>query len=75
MKAILEFDLDDATDIEAHMRCVNALDLAALAYNLKCYKKKLYDLDDDETLKVSDVRRELDYILSGLKTHIHAMYS
>lgn len=75
MKARLEFDLDDPTDIEAHLRCVNALDLATLAYNLKCYNTKLHDLDDDATLKVSDVRRELDYILAGLKTHIHAMYS
>jgi hypothetical protein len=27
MKAILEFDLNDSDDIQAHLRCVKALDL------------------------------------------------
>lgn len=40
MKATLSFDLDDADDSRAHMRCVKALDMALLIWELKCNMRK-----------------------------------
>jgi hypothetical protein len=40
MKAILEFDLNDPDDIRAHMRCVKALDMAIVLWELRYNVKK-----------------------------------
>jgi hypothetical protein len=35
MKAILEFDLNDSDDIQAHLRCVKALDLVLFIFKIE----------------------------------------
>ena len=56
MKAILEFDLWDPDDKEAHLRCVKALDMALALDEIKSYICNRYnESDDDDTIKIKDV--------------------
>jgi hypothetical protein len=57
MKAILEFNMDDAEDIQAHLRCVKATDMALVLWELYYNSKKTLeneledkDIDSFETL-------------------------
>lgn len=49
MKAILEFNLDDKDDKEAHLRCVKSLDMAILLFELANNKKRELFADGDTT--------------------------
>jgi hypothetical protein len=49
MKAILEFDLNDSYDVEAHLRCVKSLDLVMFILKIQSElrsKLKHGNLDD-----------------------------
>jgi hypothetical protein len=41
MKAILEFDLNEPDDVHAHKRCVQALDLAIMLWDIEGELRKL----------------------------------
>lgn len=56
MKAILEFDLDDADDRMAHLRCVKATDMALVLWEILTnmeksvtYEVENFDVDSDPT--------------------------
>jgi len=47
MKAALYFRLDDPDDIQAHMRCTKATDMALALYRLKNVINKAIDESED----------------------------
>lgn len=68
MKAILEFDLDDANDIAAHKRCVQALDLVMALYQIDNElrsKLKYADLSDQEYDIYEKIRDRIHEILNS----------
>jgi hypothetical protein len=63
MKAILEFDLNEPSDIEAHLRCVQSLDLVLFILKLEAElrsKLKHGNLPDCE-YKILDEFRDFFY--------------
>jgi hypothetical protein len=72
MKAILEFNLDERDDIEAHLRCVKALDMAVVLWDMDQYlrNKMKYGnkdsmLSDDAYKALEDAREELRESMSS----------
>jgi hypothetical protein len=65
MKAILEFDLDERFDIEAHLRAVKSLDLAMTLYDMDQYlrsqTKYAPDSISSEVYDALDVARDKLY--------------
>jgi len=45
MKAIIEFNLDDADDRQAHLRCIKALDMSIAIWNVVHNNKHLNDAE------------------------------
>ena len=45
MKAVIEFDLDDADDRQAHLRCIKALDMSIAIWNVVHNNKHLNDAE------------------------------
>lgn len=48
MNAILEFNLDDAEDSRAHLRCVMSLNTALCLYELDSYLRTQLKYNEDE---------------------------
>ena len=48
MKAILEFDLNDRDELEAHQRCIKALDLALALYEIGQELRRITKYGEDE---------------------------
>jgi hypothetical protein len=65
MKAILEFDLNDADDQMAHLRCVKATELALVLWEFYYNTKKgiAYKMQDNPKLDGYDV---LDLVFERL---------
>lgn len=62
MKAILEFDLNDADDIKAHLRCTKATDMAIALLDITSKIRstlKYQTLTDDEYKIVESIRAEI----------------
>lgn len=58
MKASLEFNLDDPEDSMAHLRCVKALDLCLVLWDLLASMRSTIKYsDDDAAVKVAEVAR------------------
>ena len=60
MKAILEFDLNDQDDVEAHLRCVKSIDMVLALDRIKSYICNLWnESDDEDTVKVKEVYEKI----------------
>ena len=71
MKAILKFDLEDAEDQMAHMRCIKSVDMAIVLFEvqnnlrrgfeesdqLEEFYQKFSDLMDDNNINLNDLIR------------------
>ena len=80
MKAILEFDLDEHFDVEAHKRAIKSLDLALALYDMDQYlrsqtkyapdsmSQEVYDALEETRDKLHEIMSErsisLDELLS-----------
>ena len=69
MKAILEFDLDNPDDQSAHMRAVQALDLAICLWDIEQYlraqtKYALDSMPEEVHDALSEVREKFYQILN-----------
>ncbi len=49
MRATLEFDLDEPTDRQAHMRCTKALDMACALFTMGEWLRNRTKLSGDES--------------------------
>ena len=54
MKGILEFDLNDADDIQSHLRCTKALDLALSIWDMKQYIRSILKYQENISDDVYD---------------------
>jgi len=64
MKAILEFNIDEPDDREAHLRAVKALDMALVLEDIFQELRKDWKYSDDEKLaEIADNYREKFYLL------------
>ena len=82
MKAILEFNLDERDDIEAHLRCVKALDMAVVLWDMDQYlrNKMKYGnkdsmLSDDAYKALEDAREELRGFMSSRGINLDELIS
>lgn len=67
MKAILEFNLDEAEDVESHYRCISALDLTIILYEMDNKLRGLLkhtEMEDKEYDRVEEIR---DFLLSSMR--------
>ncbi len=81
-KAILEFNLDERDDIEAHLRCVKALDMAVVLWDMDQYlrNKMKYGnkdsmLSDDAYKALEDAREELRESMSSRGINLDELIS
>ena len=68
MKAILEFDLAEPADVEAHLRCVQSLDLVLFILKIEAElraKLKHGDLNECEWATLNKFREEFYAELNG----------
>lgn len=64
MKAILEFDLNDADDVEAHLRCVKSLDMALALDGIWSYIGKIWrDSGDGDAININELKDFIQSIL------------
>ena len=73
MKALLEFNLNDADDITAHKRCVKSLDMAiAVSDILNLFRNKLKysELEEKEYEAIEKLRDEVVEILADNNVNI-----
>ena len=60
MKAVLEFDLWDPDDKEAHLRCIKSLDMALALSEIKAYICNRYnESEDGDTIDIKDVYEKI----------------
>ena len=74
MKAILEFDLDDADDRRAHLRCVKATKMAQVLWEIhyNCHKGIEHRLDAlAEKEKLPDAYDTMDLIFKEISELIN----
>ena len=65
MKAILEFDLNDADERMNHLRCVKAFDMALALFNIIYNEKRLVERNvEDEVLTTCN--EVIDYIFARI---------
>lgn len=63
MKAILEFDLNDPVDIENHLRCIKATDMAIALWHIRMMRKELEHMEDVNELTTENVMSKIFEIL------------
>jgi len=63
MKGILEFDLNDKDDIEAHLRCTKALDMAMALSEIKEYIRSKAKYSEEDTIKIEKVKDDIQDII------------
>jgi len=63
MKGILEFDLNDKDDIEAHLRCAKSLDMALAINDILEYVRSKAKYSEEETIEIEVVKDEIHSIL------------
>lgn len=62
MKAILEFNLDEQEDSDAHYRCINSLDMALTLYDLDNTLRALLKHEDMEDKEYDRVEKLRDFL-------------
>ena len=67
MKAILEFDLDDAYDREAHARCVKSLDMALALHEIADALRRIckYGENEEKVKYTEEFRTEFFEIMTS----------
>jgi hypothetical protein len=78
MKAILEFDLDDHDDRQAHLRCVKSVDLVLFILDMEQElrsKLKHGDLDDKEYKILSEFKDTFYAVLNNKGINIDDLIS
>ena len=74
MKATLQFDLDNADDQMAHLRCIKATDMAIVLHyivnNLKKNINRSYDSDAMQQPEIDDVFKEINEMLIAYDINI-----
>ena len=63
MKGILEFDLNDKDDIEAHLRCTKALDMTLAISDILEYVRSKAKYSEEETIEIEVIKDEIHSIL------------
>lgn len=81
-KAILEYNLDERDDIEAHLRAVKSLDMALVLWDMDQYlrAKMKYgnndsELSDDAYKALEDAREELREFMSSRGINLDELIS
>lgn len=81
-KAILEYNLDERDDIEAHLRAVKSLDMALALWDMDQYlrAKMKYgnndsELSDDAYKALEDAREELREFMSSRGINLDELIS
>lgn len=75
MKAILEFDLEDKFDQEAHMRAVRSSDLALALYEMR---EKIHSWSKTEVLPegvIDVIRNEFNAVLDHYDINLETLLS
>lgn len=82
MKAILEFNLDEKDDIEAHLRCIKALDMAQALWDMDGYLRnqmkygtKKGELSDDVYKALEEAREQLSEFMSSRGINLNELIS
>lgn len=82
MEAILKFNLDERDDIEAHLRCVKALDMALALWDMDQYLRskmkygnKDAELSDDAYKALEEAREQLREFMSSRGINLDELIS
>lgn len=59
MKAIIEFDLNEPDDIRNHLRCIKALDMACVLWEIRQLRKELEWMEDQGELSSEQVMSKI----------------
>jgi hypothetical protein len=63
MKATLKFNLDELDDIQAHFRCVKALDMALCLWDLNNFIRNKDAYSEDPSINIEVLRTEFNDLL------------
>jgi hypothetical protein len=63
MKATLKFNLDEIDDIQAHFRCVKALDMALCLWNLNNFIRNKDAYSEDPSINIEELKTEFNDLL------------
>jgi len=66
MKATLEFNLTDLDEARAHLRCIKALDMACVLWELRNIRKEIEWMEEQGELSAD---RVMDKILEHFDNH------
>ena len=66
MEAIIKFDLNDHDDVRSHLRCIKALDMACVLWELRNIRKELEWMEEQGELSSETV---MDKILEHFDNH------
>jgi hypothetical protein len=66
MKAIVEFNLEDADDTRSHLRCIKALDMACVLWEIRNMRKELEWMEEQGELSSETV---MDKLLEHFDNH------
>ena len=78
MKAILEFNLDDGDDRQAHLRAIKALDMSIALWDMDQYLRGLIkygELDDITYKALQDTRDKLREIMDDRGINLDELMS
>jgi len=73
MKAVLEFDLDNPDDVQAHKRCVHSTDMAGAIFQLKynLSKKVAHFVENNINDEDPDAKYQvMEYILGEINEEL-----
>lgn len=79
MKAVLEFDLNNPEDVEAHLRCVKSIDMACVLFEFTINSRekiaqKIYDKPSSKT-PLDIVYEEFNSLLEQHNINIEELIS
>lgn len=63
MQGKLIFDLNEPDDIQAHFRCVKALDMALCLWDLSRFIRNKEAYSEDDSISIEDLQREFNDLL------------
>lgn len=59
MKATIEFDLHEPDDIKSHLRCIKALDMACVLWEIRNIRKELEWMEEQGDLSSDQVMTKI----------------
>jgi len=59
MEAILKFDLNEPDDVRSHLRCIKALDMACVLWELRNIRKELEWMEEQGELSSETVMSKI----------------